>query len=574
MNKTMKFMRLAAATLAVAAFASCERENTSGPDYTDPEPLENAIYFDGTVTDIKTVLEDEATGTLWLCAEEGVTTLGEIEGTEYVRIIMGGGESDDNTYRIDLKAAPAGFSLLYSKEGETAVEVSAEDNSAITEGSLSLTLNGENSATIDFRMTLTDGKAFSGNALWSGLTMAPEELSYPEKANTIVVNGAETAVGTAFADSYEGSVLITAGLTATDSYDELLAGDFVQTMMLPQFLNQEINLKEELITIYYTLQNLTAAPLTSDMLDEGKVRIDMDEESGECSLLLAIRLNDGTEIGVNATATLSDPTPEEGNTITVDNATEPVRAAFYMDMPMEGTNYVYLYFTASEVYYLDEMLELATGYFCLAMNEDDLTGNEIDLTSTDKYFYLAYMDQMTGEMSYAMQGDSEGTTGTMSVSRSGSDPASFTAEISVTFGDGKEVAVSFDGTAVSGDYVPEEPNEFTYDGTTEAIQSVLVDKSDAVLWHIYVSEVGGLEYVSEFEDMGAIHISIPAEAVNGEAAGFSTYKEMKIEFSGNTWQFPDMGTVTVSLEGDQIVLDFTTYGDLIGHYSGTAVVVE
>lgn len=567
-------MRLAAATLAVAAFASCERENTSGPDYTDPEPLENAIYFDGTVTDIKTVLEDEATGTLWLCAEEGVTTLGEIEGTEYVRIIMGGGESDDNTYRIDLKAAPAGFSLLYSKEGETAVEVSAEDNSAITEGSLSLTLNGENSATIDFRMTLTDGKAFSGNALWSGLTMAPEELSYPEKVNTIVVNGTETAVGTAFADSYEGSVLITAGLTVTDSYDELLAGDFVQTMMLPQFLNQEINLKEELITIYYTLQNLTAAPLTSDMLDEGKVRIDMDEESGECSLLLAIRLNDGTEIGVNASATLSDPTPEEGNTITVDNATEPVRAAFYMDMAMEGTNYVYLYFTASEVYYLDEMLELATGYFCLAMNEDDLTGNEIDLTSTDKYFYLAYMDQMTGEMSYAMQGDSEGTTGTMSVSRSGSDPASFTAEISVTFGDGKEVAVSFDGTAVSGDYVPEEPNEFTYDGTTEAIQSVLVDKSDAVLWHIYVSEVGGLEYVSEFEDMGAIHISIPAEAVNGEAAGFSTYKEMKIEFSGNTWQFPDMGTVTVSLEGDQIVLDFTTYGDLIGHYSGTAVVVE
>lgn len=574
MNKTMKFMRLAAATLAVAAFASCERENTSGPDHTDPEPLENAIYFDGTVTDIKTVLEDEATGTLWLCAEEGVTTLGEIEGTEYVRIIMGGGESDDNTYRIDLKAAPAGFSLLYSKEGETAVEVSAEDNSAISEGSLSLTLNGENSATIDFRMTLTDGKAFSGNALWSGLTMEPEELSYPEKANTIVVNGTETAVGTAFADSYEGSVLITAGLTATDSYDELLAGDFVQTMMLPQFLNQEINLKEELITIYYTLQNLTAAPLTSDMLDEGKVRIDMDEESGECSLLLAIRLNDGTEIGVNATATLSDPTPEEGNTITVDNATEPVRAAFYMDMAMEGTNYVYLYFTASEVYYLDEMLELATGYFCLAMNEEDLTGNEIDLTSTDKYFYLAYMDQMTGEMSYAMQGDSEGTTGTMSVSRSGSDPASFTAEISVTFGDGKEVAVSFDGTAVSGDYVPEEPNEFTYDGTTEAIQSVLVDKSDAVLWHIYVSEVGGLEYVSEFEDMGAIHISIPAEAVNGEAAGFSTYKDMKIEFSGNTWQFPDTGTVTVSLEGDQIVLDFTTYGDLIGHYSGTVTVIE
>ena len=70
-------------------------------------------------------------------------------------------------------------------------------------------------------------------------------------------------------------------------------------------------------------------------------------------------------------------------------------------------------------------------------------------------------------------------------------------------------------------------------------------------------------------------LDAPAEAFDGEPAGFSSYKEiLKFEYDGNTWQYPGTGTLIVSLDGDELELDFTTYGDVEGHYSGTAVVVK
>ena len=274
---------------------------------------------------------------------------------------------------------------------------------------------------------------------------------------------------------------------------------------------------------------------------------------------------------------MEEPAPEEGNTITINGNTQPLRASFYLD---DGDGNVYLYFTSAAIEYFGE-IDLALDYFCIVLNEDDLTGNEFDITNTNKTFSAFYVNNTPNE-EYTLMFDNtelDGATGTINVSRSGSDPASFTAEISVTFGNGTAISVSYDGTAVSADYVPEEPNEFTYNGATQAIQSVLVDKSDADIWHIYVSEVGNLEYVSEFEDMGAIHITAPAEVFNAGPVGFSTYKEdLKFEYEGKTWQYKEdgsvVGTLDVSLVEDQIVLDFTTYSDLSGHYSGTAVIVE
>lgn len=188
---------------------------------------------------------------------------------------------------------------------------------------------------------------------------------------------------------------------------------------------------------------------------------------------------------------------------------------------------------------------------------------------------------MTGEMPEATSDDDPlEASGTVSVERSASDPEQFVARITVAFGDGTEVSLDFDGACLSVDYVPEEPNEFTYMGVTESIQSVLVDKSGGALWEIWVSAAPGLDTVADFEDDGAIHITAPEEAFNcGSGVGFSTFKDtMKFEYDGRTWQYQEdgsvMGTLEVSLEGDQITLDFTTYGDLSGHFAGTATVVE
>ena len=113
------------------------------------------------------------------------------------------------------------------------------------------------------------------------------------------------------------------------------------------------------------------------------------------------------------------------------------------------------------------------------------------------------------------------------------------------------------------------------------IQSALVDKSDTDIWHIWMSPIGGLEYVSEYEDPAndAIHITAPAEVFNYGPVGLSTYKGiLKFEYGGNVWEYKEdgsvVGTLEVYLDGDLMTVDFSDYDEFKGHYSGVAVIVE
>ncbi len=403
----------------------------------------------------------------------------------------------------------------------------------------------------------------------------PVESIYPTTPNTFVVNGEETSVGTTFVNNYDGQVLISVSPTVTDDYNELLEGKFLQILVLPQFLNQEIDLKEQELTINAS-DGTQSFAITPSSLQSGSCKIEYDKTTNEYTLLMAMTMNDGTEVGINASAIMADETPEEGSTIAVNDKTDPIRASFYLDN--EGL--VYLYFTSGEVVSFDEMSELACDYFYVVLSEDDLTGNPIDITTMENMFMAGYVSQMTGDNVSVMTGELEGATGTVSVSRDATDNTKFTADVNVTFGEGTHVVVAFDGNSVSVNYVPEEPNEMTVNGATEQIQSALVDKTDPDTWHIYLSSVGGLEYESEFIDMGAFHITAPAKAFNaGYGIGFSQYQDggLKFEYEGNTWQYVDVdsrGTLTVDLTADnQLTVDFTTYGDVIGHYSGPAIVV-
>lgn len=327
--------------------------------------------------------------------------------------------------------------------------------------------------------------------------------------------------------------------------------------------------------------------LTSDdhsAITEGSFKMTLDMETFESAVVeFSMTLTSGETFSGNMdiTSDVVPLVPDMGNTISVNGTVDPVRKAFYLDDAENG--YVSLYLTSGDVYDLDDMLENAVNYFCVMLSEDDLTGEEIDIATTDKFFYVLLQDNITTTTSYATLGDSEGAAGTVSVSRSASDPTGFTANVAVTFADGNEVVASFEGQAVSGESVdePEQPNEFTHDGMTEPIQSALVDTSDPDIWHIWMSTFGGLESVSEYEDpyYEAVHITAPAEAFNAGPAGFSTYKGiLKFEYAGNTWEWKDDGSVTGTLEAwledGQLTVDFTDYNGFEGHYSGPATVVE
>lgn len=236
-----------------------------------------------------------------------------------------------------------------------------------------------------------------------------------------------------------------------------------------------------------------------------------------------------------------------------------------------------------------DLQDLDCGYVSIDTGADSWLGAdvvEIDLTSLPSGFSLTYIDDgaVIVNVSAANPGAvvSDGLTfradaGAESVSLSG------TLDFSVTLADGNvlrgnallpEVREDEGGESA----YPEEPNELTYMGVTETIESVLVDKTGGALWEIWVSTESGLDTVADFEGAGSVHITVPEAAFNyGEAVGFSTFKDtMKFEYDGKTWQYDGgntLGSLEVSLDGDQIALDFTTYGDLSGHYEGTAVIV-
>ena len=374
----------------------------------------------------------------------------------------------------------------------------------------------------------------------------PGAPAYPQTAMTFTVNGEEIPVGKAFADPFNEYVLFTATPDASvNSYEDAVGADdieYLQVMLLPQYIGRDINLIEEPQSIYCRDNETQTSEIGPEILTSGTARMNFNEETGEYTLLMALEFTDGTKVGVNASAVMSGETPDEGNTITIDGKPNPLRAAFYLE-------------------------------------DSAMTGEEIDMTSTDRYFWLGFTDQANGTQSDATSEDLAGATGTFSAKKTGDGTYEVTA--SVKFGDGKEVSVEFSGKCVSVDYQPEEPNQFTYGGYSQKIKSALVDKSDPDIWHIYLSEVGGLETVGEFEEMCPVHITAPAEGFNiGDGIGFSTYKDgsLKFEYEGETWQWADDGSMTGSLEayleGDMLEVDFTTYGDLSGHYSGTAVIVE
>ena len=345
--------------------------------------------------------------------------------------------------------------------------------------------------------------------------------------------------------------------------------DIFQVRVLPGTqTGKEIDLKAEPLIITVSnpdYRNITE--ITADMINSGKAQIDYDNASGECTLNMAMFFADGSTLSVNVSGVLEQAVEETENLITVNGSAEPVRASFYM----KDSGSTYLYFMPAEIDNFYEDLYNVSYYLWIVVPDELMDGSALDASDVDSgitiYYVYDYSESMLME-----------PTGTFSVTADSSDETRYTVNADLTFEDGTTVALSFDGNVRSVDDVEEQANEFTYDGATQAIQSALVDKSDPDIWYVYLSPIGGLEDVSEYEDpfYEAIKITLPAEAFEMGSCGFSTYKDiMKFEHNGESWQYPGTGSITeLSLDGDQLTIGFTTYGDLEGYYSGTAVIVE
>ena len=221
---------------------------------------------------------------------------------------------------------------------------------------------------------------------------------YPETPMTFTVDGTESPVGKAFADTYEDYVLFVASPDASiGTWTDAVWSDdieYIQVLVLPQNLGRDIDLKAEPQGIYCWDNETETSEISAESLVSGKMRLDYDEATGNCTLLMSLEFTDGTKVGVNASAVLSAELPGEGNTITCNGEQNPVQAAFYLE---EG-GMTYLYFTRSKVYTFDELTEIALDYMCVILADDAMTGDDIDITSTDMPFTVMFVDNYTGDV--------------------------------------------------------------------------------------------------------------------------------------------------------------------------------
>lgn len=586
----MKLMNLfrpfAAIVLAAATLVACNDDKPNpGPEEPGTDPLEEAIEFDGVQMPVRSVfsedVEDGLLG-LFMAADEGITSSDQLTGGSEYAMMAFGDVGEDGDYTIDLKNAETPFRIFYVKGGEKLVELSEKNLSAFSEGGVTVTEKDEKTAVVDFSVTLSSGELFRGNVTWTEADEptppGPDGGLDDLKPETFVVNGTEIPVGKAFLEEYAGYMMLTVTPDAdAESFDWIYENDaeYFQVIVLPSLCNREFDVmtETEAFTISSTLDGAQLAtgiaPGVYDDVESGTCRLDFENPEGE--VFARLTLADGSTLAVRASATMTGTTPAAENYITRNGEKKPLRAAFYY---LED-GMAMLYFTPGDIDYFEE-IENTTYYVILMTDDANMTGNPIDIASTDKTYQVFLIDNLTGDVDFIQTGIPEGATGTFSIAQSGSDAEHFTAEAEITFGSGNSIAVEFDGKCKSIEEVPEEPNEFIYNGETYPINSVVVDTRSEPC-SIWLSAEEGIETVEDIQDAAPVHITAPSEAFTGEGVGFSTYKEtLAFEHDGRIWNYGngDSGTLIVSLDGEDLQLDFNTYGELKGHYQGTATVLK
>lgn len=398
------------------------------------------------------------------------------------------------------------------------------------------------------------------------------------KENTLTIGDTERALTAIFVNEYSGYLVVTAtDAEGAESFDWIIDNnaEYVQLLVIPSLYNKEFDVmtESEVFSIFSTYKDAPladgAGPGATDGLKSGKCRMNFDGTNAE--MFASIVLADSTTVSFRGKGILEGEKPTE-NSITRNDDTKPLRATFYSIEDGMGM----FYFTPADIQYFEE-IDLASYYVCIMVDESAIDGSEIDINDPDaKYVGIYYVDNAMEESSVIEPGATEGAAGKFSISRTNDSESSFNATFDVKFSENLSISFEFTGEMTDMWAVPEKKNEFEYNGETSEISSVVVDCS-AEPWVIWLSAKDNVSTVEDMASANPIKITAPSEAFSGEPVGFSTYKEtLSFEYDGNVWNFENgsMGTLTATLEGTILTVDFTNYEGFKGYFNGECIIIE
>lgn len=416
-----------------------------------------------------------------------------------------------------------------------------------------------------------NGNEGGGNGSDTEQTVTLEDLT----SGVLVINSEQTPLTGIFVDEYSGYMMVTmTDVAGAESFDWLVENEaeYVQILVLPSLCNREFDVMTETdgFALYSTYASAPlfegAGPGFTEAIESGSCRFDFDGTNAEA--FINLKLADGSTIAVRGAGVFEGTKPEE-NYIERNGDKDALRAAFYSVEDGLG----YFYFTPADIDYFEE-IEMASYYVVLLVDESLIDGRTVDIATESSYFEVYYVDNATGDMIIGAAGDTAGVEGTFSISRLDSE-ASFAASASIAFSENISVSLTFSGECTDMYAEPAKENAFVFDGVKTPIASVVVDTTSE-LWNIWLSGESGVETVEGMQSAVALRITAPEEAFSGEPVGLSTYKTIEFAYGDSVWNYDNgaFGTLTVSLDGETLNLDFTNYENLNGYYSGPAVVIK
>lgn len=416
-----------------------------------------------------------------------------------------------------------------------------------------------------------NGNEGGGNGSDTEQTVTLEDLT----SGVLVINSEQTPLTGIFVDEYSGYMMVTmTDVAGAESFDWLVENEaeYVQILVLPSLCNREFDVMTETdgFALYSTYASAPlfegAGPGFTEAIESGSCRFDFDGTNAEA--FINLKLADGSTIAVRGAGVFEGTKPEE-NYIERNGDKDALRAAFYSVEDGLG----YFYFTPADIDYFEE-IEMASYYVVLLVDESLIDGRTVDIATESSYFEVYYVDNATGDMIIGAAGDTAGVEGTFSISRLDSE-ASFAASASIAFSENISVSLTFSGECTDMYAEPAKENAFVFDDVKTPIASVVVDTTSE-LWNIWLSGESGVETVEGMQSADALRITAPEEAFSGEPVGLSTYKTIEFAYGDSVWNYDNgaFGTLTVSLDGETLNLDFTNYENLNGYYSGPAVVIK
>lgn len=394
------------------------------------------------------------------------------------------------------------------------------------------------------------------------------------EAETIVVGGEKSAVGSAAVAPFsEGVYLVATPEEGIESADDIFATDqYVYVWVAPGLVGQEFDLIDEKssFTVMAVWGDDIFVSAANDMtseesgLAEGKCLVKKDGDKYEA--FVKMKTVEGVEISMRAAAVLTEEV--NSNTISYDEVSKPLRAAFYtID---DGAHL--LYFTPSEVDYFGEMQESSIYYvYVMLMNEELATGKTIDLEGNEEVIVGLVDNEHTDEygdpsMFYAVEGSIKITV---------NGEGEYEVYLDAKLDNEKNVTVEFAGVCTSADAEKEVSNSFTFNGNTTPIRTVYLDKSAGEQWVVYFSGMSDATF-DEAKEYSPVKITLPPFGEDYEEFGFSVYNFMSIEYGPNVWNNANgsVGTVKASLNGTVLKTEFTNYEGFNGEYEGEVNIVD